>query len=86
MKEHDILLAAGFLHRAVQLAGLLQKEAGTKLLKDFARVATHQEGNNLGYAQVKQLRHEVRTFAMKWPLPGVDITKLTKPVGYSELV
>ncbi|KXN86651.1 Serine hydroxymethyltransferase 4 [Leucoagaricus sp. SymC.cos] len=85
MKEEDIRVVASFLHRAVELAVLLQKEAGNKLLRDFVRVATHQEGSNQGYVQVKQLHQEVRVFAMKWPLPGVDVTKLKEPAGYYEL-
>ena len=40
MREDDIKVVADFLHRAVQLSLLLQKEAGSKLLKDFVRVAT----------------------------------------------
>jgi glycine hydroxymethyltransferase len=81
MKEDDIKVVADFLHRAVQLALLLQKEAGSKLLKDFVRVATvHSEGH-VGYTQVKQLRSEVVAFASKWPLPGVDVSTLQKPAG-----
>ncbi|TFK41486.1 pyridoxal phosphate-dependent transferase, partial [Crucibulum laeve] len=76
MKEEDIKIVADFLHRTVQLSLLLQKEAGSKLLKDFVRVATTQEEGKEGFKQVKQLRDEVRTFASKWPLPGVDVSTL----------
>lgn len=82
MMESDIKIVADFLHRAVQLALLLQKEAGTKQLKDFVRVAT-TEGKE-GATQVKQLRKEVKAFSTKWPLPGVDIKNLTKPAGIEE--
>ena len=81
MKEADIKIVADFLHRAVQLSLLLQKEAGSKLLKDFVRVATVPEEGKVGYAQVKQLRSEVVAFASKWPLPGVDVSTLQKPTG-----
>lgn len=84
MKEEDIKVVADFLHRAVQLSLVLQKEAGSKLLKDFIRVATTQEEGKQGFAQVKQLRDEVRVFASKWPLPGVETAGLQKPAGYHE--
>jgi glycine hydroxymethyltransferase len=84
MKEEDIKIVADFLHRAVQLSLLLQKEAGSKLLKDFVRLATTQQEGKQGYAQVKQLRDEVRDFASKWPLPGIQTTGLQKPAGYHE--
>jgi len=84
MKEADIKVVADFLHRAVQLSLLLQKEAGSKLLKDFVRVATTQEEDKKGFAQVKQLRDEVQAFASKWPLPGVETANLQKPAGYHE--
>jgi len=80
MKEEDIRIVADFLHRAVQLSLQLQKEAGSKLLKDFERVATSGDGE--GAKKVKQLRKEVRAFAKKWPLPGVDVSTLTKPEGF----
>ncbi|KAF8632856.1 hypothetical protein AX17_004704 [Amanita inopinata Kibby_2008] len=84
MKEEDIKIVAGFLHRAVQISLVLQKEAGTKLLKDFVRVATTQEEGKQGHAQVKQLRDEVQKFATKWPLPGVNVANLQKPQGLVE--
>jgi glycine hydroxymethyltransferase len=84
MVESDVKVVADFLHRAVQLSLLLQKEAGTKMLKDFVRVATVQEENKVGYQQVQQLRKEVKEFAMKWPLPGVDVSQLKKPAGIED--
>lgn len=86
MREADIKQVADFLHRAVQLSLLLQEEAGSKLLKDFVRVATTQEEGKQGFAQVKQLRDEVQKFATQWPLPGVDVTTLKKPEGLHELL
>lgn len=83
MKEDDIKTVASFLHRAVQLSLVLQKEAGSKLLKDFVRVATTDVGKQ-GHAQVKQLRSEVEEFASKFPLPGVDVKTLKKPEGLIE--
>jgi len=84
MQEGDIKVVARFLHRTIQLSLLLQKEAGTKMLKDFVRVATTQEEGKQGFAQVQQLRDEVRAFARKWPLPGVDVTSLQRPAGIEE--
>lgn len=54
------------------------------MLKDFVRVATQQEEGKQGFAQVKQLRHEVQAFASKWPLPGIDTTDFKKPTGIEE--
>jgi glycine hydroxymethyltransferase len=84
MREEDIKVVAGFLHRTIQLSLLLQKEAGTKMLKDFVRVATTQVEGKQGFAQVQQLRAEVCSFARKWPLPGVDVTSLQRPAGIEE--
>ncbi|KAF7323739.1 Serine hydroxymethyltransferase [Mycena kentingensis (nom. inval.)] len=83
MLEADVKVVADFLHRTVQLSLQLQKEAGSKLLKDFVRVAT-TPGAGEGYAQVRQLRKEVEEFAMRWPLPGIDVSTLTKPEGFIE--
>ncbi|CAK5272175.1 unnamed protein product [Mycena citricolor] len=85
MLESDVKVVADFLHRAVQLSLLLQKEAGTKMLKDFVRVATVQEEGKVGYTKVRELRDEVRTFATQWPLPGVDVSGLSKPTGFEDL-
>ncbi|KAF9511260.1 hypothetical protein BS47DRAFT_1373116 [Hydnum rufescens UP504] len=82
MVEDDIKIVADLLHRAVQLSVQVQKEAGSKLLKDFVRVATTGEGE--GAKAVRVLRHDVRTFARKFPLPGLDVTTLVKPDGLEE--
>jgi len=79
MGEDDIKKVAEFLHRAVQLSLVLQKEAGSKLLKDFMRVATSGDGE--GVKAVKQLRADVRNFARQFPLPGVDVRTLVRPAG-----
>ncbi len=84
MREADMKVVADFLHRAVQLATVLQKEAGSKLLKDFVRVATTPEEGKVGAQQVADLRREVRGFARRWPLPGVDVSKLQRPAGIEE--
>lgn len=84
MVESDMKVVADFLHRAVQLSLVLQKEAGTKMLKDFVRVATTQEESKEGFAKVQQLKNEVREFAKQWPLPGVDVATFKKPEGIHE--
>jgi len=70
---------ADFLHRAVQLSLDLQKEAGSKMLKDFVRVAT--VGDGAGAKGVRQLKEDVQKFARSYPLPGVDVRTLKKPEG-----
>ncbi|XP_006459436.1 hypothetical protein AGABI2DRAFT_116408 [Agaricus bisporus var. bisporus H97] len=80
MKESDIRTVAKFLHRAVELSLRLQEEAGSKLLKDFKRVATDPNGRN--YGEVQKLSQEIQAFAMRWPLPGVDVRKLRKPANF----
>jgi len=82
--EADIRIVVGFLRRAVQLALLIQEESGSKLLKDFvAAASTEQEGKE-GARLVKELRKEVKEFATKWTLPGVDVKNLKKPAGIGE--
>jgi glycine hydroxymethyltransferase len=84
MLESDIKVVAEFLHRAVQISLVLQKEAGSKLLKDFVRVATTPAEDKVGAQQVKDLGKEVRVFARRWPLPGVDVSTLQRPAGIHE--
>jgi glycine hydroxymethyltransferase len=84
MQEPAIKTVASFLHRAVQLALVLQKEAGTKMLKDFVRVASVETPGKEGYGMVRELRREVRAFACQWPVPGVDVAKLKRPEGIEE--
>ncbi|KZP14638.1 glycine hydroxymethyltransferase [Athelia psychrophila] len=84
MLEEDIKVVADFLHRSVQIALTLQKEAGTKLLKDFVAAATKQQEGKVGYQQVQDLKKDVQAFATKWPLPGVDVKNLQKPEGLHE--
>jgi glycine hydroxymethyltransferase len=82
MKEDEMKRVADFLHRAVQLSLALQKEAGTKLLKDFVRVAT--QGDGQGAKDVRQLKADVQAFARSYPLPGVDVRQLQKPEGVED--
>ncbi|KAF9788534.1 serine hydroxymethyltransferase-domain-containing protein [Thelephora terrestris] len=84
MVESDIKVVAEFLHRAVQLALLIQKESGSKLLKDFVTAASVEQEGKEGAKLVKQLRRDVKEFATKWPLPGVDVKDLKKPAGIEE--
>lgn len=77
MTEEDHRKVAEFLHRTVQLSLQLQQEAGSKLLKDFLRVAEQS-------AEVRELRKEVHAFARQWPLPGIDVSGLQRPAGIEE--
>ena len=79
MQEEDMKVVAGFLHRAVQITLQLQKDSGSKLVKDLLKVAN--DGKSEGAKAIAELRKEVRTFARKWPLPGVDVKGLKKPEG-----
>ncbi|KAG8720946.1 Serine hydroxymethyltransferase, cytosolic [Ceratobasidium sp. 395] len=80
MKEDDIKQVADFLHRAVQLSLALQKQAGSKLLKDFERAANEGQGAQ----DVAALRKDVQDFARRWPLPGIDVNGLKRPAGIPE--
>lgn len=80
--EEEFKTIAGFLHRAVQLAVVVQKESGVGKIADFHRVAT--SGKSETVASVKQLKRDIRTFARQFPLPGVDVSKLKKPDGVEE--
>ena len=67
-----MLKVAEFLHQAVQTSLVLQKEAGSKLLKDFVRVAT--EGQGEGKKQLEALAKNVQAFATSFPLPGITVS------------
>jgi len=82
MTEEDTKKVAEFLHRAVQITLELQKESGSKLVKDLVRVAL--DDKSTGYKAVKQLRKDVQEFARRWPLPGVDTSNLKRPEGIEE--
>ncbi|KIJ63211.1 hypothetical protein HYDPIDRAFT_93018 [Hydnomerulius pinastri MD-312] len=84
MTEDATKEVAGFLHRAIQLSLLLQKEAGSKMLKDFIRVATTESEGKTGAQLVKELRKDVAQFARQWPLPGADIATIQRPAGIEE--
>jgi glycine hydroxymethyltransferase len=83
MREDDLRTVANFLHRSVQLALLVQKESGSKLLKDFVRCATVPAEGKVGAQQVTELRREVRTFAKRFPLPGIS-GEIRRPAGIEE--
>ena len=83
MQEDDLRTVASFLHRAVQLSLLVQKESGSKLLKDFVRSATVPQEGKVGAQQVAQLRRDVREFARRWPLPGIT-GPINRPAGIEE--
>ncbi|KAI8855023.1 serine hydroxymethyltransferase [Chytridium lagenaria] len=62
--EADFVQIAEFLHRAAQLALKVQEGTG-KLIKDFVVALEKSE-------EVKALRHEVETFARRFPMPGFN--------------
>lgn len=71
MTEEHMEVVASFLHRAVQIALQAQKEAGTKLLKDFIVAFS---GSGEASKLLAQLRKDVVEFSTKFPLPGVPDT------------
>jgi glycine hydroxymethyltransferase len=80
MLDDDVRKVGELLHRAVQLSLRIQKEAGSKLLKDFVAAASKGEAGQ----ELKQLRKDVSTFARQWPVPGVDVSVLKRPAGIEE--
>jgi glycine hydroxymethyltransferase len=82
MREEDIKVIASFLHRVVEITAQIQKESGSKLIKDLLRVANDNQTE--GAQALKALRKDVRQFATKWPLPGVDVKTLKRPAGIEE--
>ena len=80
MTEKDMETIGEFLHRVVEIAQTLQKEAGSKLLKDFIAKASSGEGE--GRKQLLKLADDVKAFATSFPLPGVPDTSVIKqPAG-----
>jgi glycine hydroxymethyltransferase len=80
MGTEEMKKVADFMHRAVQISLQLQKEAGSKLLKDFLRVA--QEGDGEGRKALVALKQEVGEFARGFPLPGVETSTIRAPAGH----
>ncbi|KAJ2453780.1 glycine hydroxymethyltransferase shm1 [Coemansia sp. RSA 2336] len=71
-KESDFEQVGDFLHRTVEIASELQQQAGSKLLKDFMAVAVKSD-------KITALQKEVEAFATSFPMPGFDVSTLTKP-------
>ncbi|KAJ1831447.1 glycine hydroxymethyltransferase shm1 [Coemansia sp. RSA 2711] len=71
-KESDFERVGDLLHRTVEIALELQKQAGSKLLKDFMAVAVKSQ-------EIAALQKEVEAFATSFPMPGFDVAGLTKP-------
>lgn len=72
MKEADVEQVAEFLHRVVQISLLTQKEAGSKLLKDF--IKAYENGQGEAPKLIAELKEDVMKFATSFPLPGVPDT------------
>ena len=51
---------------------MTQKEAGTKLLKDFAKA--YESGTGEAPKLIEELKHDVMKFATSFPMPGVPDT------------
>lgn len=72
MTEKDVEQVAEFLHRVVQISLTTQKEAGSKLLKDFTKA--FESGSGEAPKLIAELKQDVMKFATSFPLPGVPDT------------
>jgi glycine hydroxymethyltransferase len=72
MTEKDVEQVAEFLHRVVQISLTTQKEAGTKLLKDFTKA--FESGSGEAPKLIAELKKDVMKFATSFPLPGIPDT------------
>jgi glycine hydroxymethyltransferase len=72
MTEKDVEQVAEFLHRVVQISLTTQKEAGSKLLKDFTK--TFESGSGEAPKLIAELKKDVMKFATSFPLPGIPDT------------
>jgi glycine hydroxymethyltransferase len=70
-KEEDFEQVAAYLHRAVQIALLVQEKIGSKLIKDFVAALE-------GHGELEQLKKDVEEFCMQFPMPGIDVAQLKK--------
>ncbi|KAJ2723398.1 glycine hydroxymethyltransferase shm1 [Coemansia sp. Benny D115] len=71
-KEEDFEKVGELLHRTVEIATAVQKESGSKLLKDFMAAAAKSD-------KIGELQKEVEAFATSFPMPGFDASTLKKP-------
>jgi len=78
MTEKDVEQVAEFLHRVVQISLTTQKEAGTKLLKDFTK--TFESGSGEAPKLIAELKKDVMKFATSFPLPGIPDTVSSPPL------
>lgn len=69
MTEKDVEQVAEFLHRVVQISLTTQKEAGSKLLKDF--VKAYESGEGEAPKLIAELKKDVLAFSTSFPLAGV---------------
>ncbi|KAG0145868.1 hypothetical protein CROQUDRAFT_658121 [Cronartium quercuum f. sp. fusiforme G11] len=74
MGTKEMIIVADFMDRAIKISLSLQAEAGSKLLKDFLRVATEGEGE--GRKALLQLEADVGKFSRQFGLPGVNVENL----------
>jgi len=69
-KEQDFVKVAEYLHRAVQIALVVQEKAGSKMMKDFVMACQDND-------DIANLKKEVETFATSFPMPGFDPSNLS---------
>lgn len=70
MKEADMEIIATLIDSVLRLCMKVQAMSG-KNIKDFLAALDKEE-------ELIQIRKEVEEFSSKWPLPGIDVTKLFK--------
>ncbi|KAH9822333.1 serine hydroxymethyltransferase [Melampsora americana] len=74
MGTKEMIEVANFMDRVIKISLKLQTEAGSKLLKDFLKVATEGEGE--GKRELDLLKKEVGIFSRRFGLPGVNVEGL----------
>ncbi|EGG00163.1 uncharacterized protein MELLADRAFT_53874 [Melampsora larici-populina 98AG31] len=74
MGTEEMKEVANFMDRVIKISLKLQKECGSKLLKDFLKVASEGEGE--GRKDLEQLKKEVGVFSRRFGLPGVNVEGL----------
>ena len=68
LKEKEILQVADFIDQGLKLAVEINKAAGGQTLKDFKE----KMNDEVFKAKLKELKDKVETYAVQFPMPGLD--------------
>jgi glycine hydroxymethyltransferase len=69
LKEDDCKTVVQFLHKGLQLALKIKKDADEAKVDFFEQVKQHD-------SEITKLRDEVESFSKKFPMPGFDIESM----------